>query len=310
MIILLALCGGVVAFLILYLFFAMRLAPQARRKQRNRIILYASNTPKPTTDLDNLEKTPFFERAILPLFDSISQQLIHLAPTQIHNVFRKRIIQAGKQNIWNVNIFVSFWVISLISGGVIATLLALMCQLPTFRLIAFCLLGVFIGGLLPIAILDSLIRKRQAIIRRELPDVMDLLCVSVQAGLSFDTALVNITQRMKGPFIDECNRMLRDVRMGMTHHNALTNLAARCNLQEVYLFTSAIIQSERLGVSMGKTLLIQADNMRERRRQYIKAQSVKAPLKIIFPLIIFIFPAIFVVTLLPAILNIIKIFQK
>ena len=114
---------------------------------------------------------------------------------------------------------------------------------------------------------------------------------------------------MKGAFVEECDRMLRDVRMGMTRKAALQNMAKRCNLQEIQLFTTAIIQSERLGTSMGKTLTVQADNMRERRMQRAKAAALKAPIKIIFPLVLFIFPALFVVVLLPTLLNLLATFH-
>jgi len=141
---------------------------------------------------------------------------------------------------------------------------------------------------------------------RQLPEVLDLLCVSVQAGLSFDAALRKITVRMKGPLIDEFKHFQDDVRMGMIRRNAMKNLAARCDLQDVSLFMTALIQAEKLGSSMGKTLKNQADNIRERRRQYIKAKAMRAPIKILFPLILFIFPAIFVVTLFPALLSLLK----
>ena len=135
---------------------------------------------------------------------------------------------------------------------------------------------------------------------------MDLLCVSVQAGLSFDGALMKITERMKGPLVDEFRRMQDDVRMGIVRRTALRSMAARCDVQDVSLFTTSIIQAERLGTSMGKTLKNQADNIRERHRQYVKAEAMKAPVKIIFPLVAFIFPAFFVVALMPAILSLMK----
>ena len=138
---------------------------------------------------------------------------------------------------------------------------------------------------------------------KQLPDVLDMLCVSVQAGLSFDGAMTKLTDKMHGPLIDECRKMLRDVRMGMTRKLALTNMAERCNIQDIHLFTAAVIQSDRLGVSMSKTLQIQAENMRERRRQNIKEAALKAPIKMLFPLILFILPALFIVVLLPSLLN-------
>ena len=167
------------------------------------------------------------------------------------------------------------------------------------------LLGI-LGGLMPVVFLNTTIQRRQKQIEHQLPEVLDLLCVSVQAGLSFDAALSKITARMKGPFIDECRRMQDDIRMGVVRRTAMRSMADRCGLEDVSLFMTSIIQAERLGTSMGKTLKNQADNIRERRRQYVKAQAMKAPVKIVFPLVLFIFPAIFVVTLVPSLLYLLK----
>ena len=161
-------------------------------------------------------------------------------------------------------------------------------------------LGVFLGAAVPFAILNSKIRERQKKIRKQLPEFLDLLCVSVQAGLSFDGAVAKMIKRMKGPLIDEFNRMQQDVSLGMTHQYALTNLAKRCDLEEIYLFTTSIIQAEKLGTSMTRTLKTQADNMRDRHRQRVKTEAMKAPVKILFPMIAFIFPSMFVVLLFPA----------
>ena len=129
-----------------------------------------------------------------------------------------------------------------------------------------------------------MIAVRQKEIRRALPEFLDLLCVSVQAGLSFNGAITKITSRMKGALIDELKRFQSDVSLGMTHQYALTQIAKRCNLEEMYLFTSSVIQ---------------ADNMRDRHRQFVKAEAMKAPVKIIFP-------SVFVVVLFPAILSFLK----
>ena len=120
---------------------------------------------------------------------------------------------------------------------------------------------------------------------------------------SFDGAMTKVADKMQGALIDECSKMLRDIRMGMTRRQALTNMADRCQLQEVHLFVAAVVQSDRLGVSIGKTLLIQSENMRERRRQAIKEQAMKAPVKILLPLVLFIFPTLFIIALLPTVLS-------
>ena len=161
-------------------------------------------------------------------------------------------------------------------------------------------IGIFMGAAVPFAVLNSKIRQRQRSIRKQLPEFLDILCVSVQAGLSFDGAVLKMVRRMKGPLIEEFRRMQNDVALGMTHQYALTAMARRCDIEEIYLFTTSVIQAEKLGTSMTRTLKTQADNMRERHRQYVKSEALKAPVKILFPMILFIFPSMFIVLLFPA----------
>ena len=132
----------------------------------------------------------------------------------------------------------------------------------------------------------------------------------MQAGLSFDGAVGKMIKRMKGPLVDEFKRAQNDVALGMTHQYALTHLARRCDLEEVYLFTTSVIQSEKLGTSIARTLKDQADNMRDRHRQHVKAEALKAPVKIIFPMVLFIFPSIFVILLFPAMVSLIRAFTE
>lgn len=140
----------------------------------------------------------------------------------------------------------------------------------------------------------------------QLPDVLDLLSISVQAGLSLDAAIRQMVERMKGPLIDEFRRMLRDTRMGMTRRRSMQLMSKRCGVQEIQLFVMSVTQSERLGASMSDTLQIQADNMRDVRRQRARNLAMKAPLKIIFPLVFCIFPALFLVVLAPSVLSLMQ----
>ena len=229
-----------------------------------------------------------------------------LTPLRLRPIIQKRLLLAGKSREWSIAEFFG----SCLLGAVVMWLFALVmvrngAYAPVQKAMMVFLLGI-LGGLMPVVFLNTTIQRRQKQIEHQLPEVLDLLCVSVQAGLSFDAALSKITARMKGPFIDECRRMQDDIRMGVVRRTAMRSMADRCGLEDVSLFMTSIIQAERLGTSMGKTLKNQADNIRERRRQYVKAQAMKAPVKIVFPLVLFIFPAIFVVTLVPSLLYLLK----
>lgn len=257
--------------------------------------------------LEKLEDVPLFERAIAPLLQYLGRHLSRLTPASVRAMLERRLMLAGKQYVWHVNTFAAIW----FASGLVGLFLGFFYitnhpDMAFVQRFSFVIILTVAGNALPFLVLHTLITKRQKELLRQLPEVLDLLCVSVQAGLSFDASVTRIAERMHGAFIDECNKMLRDMRMGMNRRTALQNLAKRCDLQDIHLFVAAILQSDRLGTSMGKTLETQAANMRERRMQYAKGQALKAPIKIIFPLVIFIFPALFVVVLMPTVLVLMK----
>ena len=302
--------GAIIVFMLLYFFVMTRLVPKTQMHQRLRKLQYGSQAQAERASDSNLADIPFVERTIVPLFQSISKMLLVFAPKGIYERIERRIILAGKQGVWSVSSFACGWVLSVGACLMLAFLFVSGRDFPFIQRVALLALGGAMGALLPFAMLNSIIRKRQKLILRQLPEFLDLLCVSVQAGLSFDSGVTKILSRMKGPFIDECERMQRDMRMGMMRKHSLQQMARRCDVPEVYLFTTAIIQAERLGTSMANTLVIQAENMRERRRQAAKAEALRAPVKILFPLVLFIFPALFVIVLLPSVLSLMKFFMK
>ena len=248
----------------------------------------------------------FSERVIQPIWDSIDERLQKFAPNEIRLQLEDKIFRAGKTGVWDVRRFVTIWCIMIVAGVVFAIFFMRGQELHPLQQVIVIFLGGFVGGLLPFAFLNSKIRQRRKMLRRQLPEFLDLLCVSVQAGLSFDGAVAKIVMRMKGPLIDEFKRFQNDVGLGMTHQYALTQVARRCDLEEVYLFTTSVIQAEKLGTSMTRTLKVQADNMRDRHRQWVRGEAMKAPVKIIFPMVLFIFPSIFVVLLFPSVITIVR----
>ncbi len=298
--------GALVVFLLLRFIVKTRLVPETQMHQRLRRLKYGSQQQTERASAKTLSDIPFMERTIAPLLRSIQEMLLFFAPQGIHDRLEHRIMLAGKQGVWSVTAFVCGWVLSVAVCVLLTFFLVSDADMPFIQRAALLVLGGVVGALLPFALLNSIIRERQKQIIRQLPEFLDLLCVSVQAGLSFDSGIAKIVARMKGPFIEECERMQRDVRMGMMRKHSMQQMARRCDVQEVYLFTTSIIQAERLGTSIANTLVNQADNMRERRRQAAKAEALRAPVKIVFPLVLFIFPALFVIVLLPSLLFLLK----
>lgn len=176
---------------------------------------------------------------------------------------------------------------------------------PTF-LVEICLIAWFFPRLM----LDSKITKRQKQIRKCMPDAVDLLTVSVEAGLGFDSALQRVAAKMSGPLCEEFRHYLRSVRMGAHRRIALKEMGQRVGIPELNSFVVAIVQADQLGVSIGKVLRVQSEEMRRRRRQKAEELAMKAPIKMLFPLIFCIFPSIFLVLLGPAAINIMNLFMS
>lgn len=316
----LSIFGGIFWFIFIFLILYANQTPEAHVRRRlklfikvaeeSRIKLNKKTEPVDKkvieTPPDPFAKQDFSERVIKPILFWIENNLQKLAPAELHKMLEERIFRAGKQGVWSVQRLAAFWVLSSAVGTLLAFIFIQHSNLQVTQNIIILILGTFAGAIFPFLIINSKIKERQRLLRRQLPEFLDLLCVSVQAGLSFDGAVSKIVSRMKGVLVDEFKRMLNDTNLGMTHQHALTQMARRCDLEEIYLFTTSVIQAEKLGTSMARTLKMQADNMRDRHRQYVKAEALKAPVKMIFPMVIFIFPSIFVVLLFPAILILLK----
>ena len=153
--------------------------------------------------------------------------------------------------------------------------------------------------------LKSKIKKRKLLIQKQLPEVLDLLSVSMEAGLGFDASLQRISGRAKGPLIDEFDATCREITLGRPRAEALRNFEQRCGLEEVKSFVSSIIQAEQLGISLKNVLKSQAQQMRLLKKQKVEEKAMKAPVKIILPLVFFVFPVLFIILLGPAVIQII-----
>jgi tight adherence protein C len=163
-----------------------------------------------------------------------------------------------------------------------------------------------IGFLVPDVVVTLSTRTRRERIRIELPDALDLLAVSVEAGLGLDGAITKLTEHMSGPLVEEFALTLGEMRIGEARHEALRSMAERVPSRELAAFVRSVIQADQLGISLGRILRVQAADSRLRRQQAAEEKAMKAPIKMLFPTVLFIFPAMFIVILGPALLNLAK----
>ncbi len=246
-------------------------------------------------------------RLVLPLFRTPVQLLQHMLPTTMLTRIEERLVLAGEP--MTVSAFLTMQLISV--GAFIALPLLLFVgggggMSPLKMLVAVCFLVA--GGMLPQMWLRSRVSARQKVIIKSLPDAFDLITTCVEAGLGLDAALSRVSEKVEGPFADELKRTLRDISLGKMRRDALIELGDRTGVPDLISFVRAVIQAEQMGSSVGTVLRVQAEQLRVRRRQRAEEQAYKAPVKMIFPLILCIFPTLFIVILGPAIITIMNDF--
>ena len=194
-------------------------------------------------------------------------------------------------------------ILSTLVIGIGVALLALATGRVQLALV-FGLGGAALGFMAPEFWLGGRGRKRSLEMVLQLPDALDLLTISVEAGLGFDAALAKVVEKMEGPLVNEFRQALAEIRMGRTRREALRDVATRADAQPVSNFIGAIVQAEQLGVPIAKVLQIQSQQLRIERRQRAEEMAAKAPVKMLFPMVGCIFPTIFIVILGPAIVTI------
>ena len=264
-----------------------------------------------TMQAKNLEEIelqqPFLDRTLRPLVNRFSGGISRVSSASFSATTEKRLALAGNPG----ELRVADWLgIKAISSVVFAILFFLLFNflLGTGFVIALLIgvAGIAFGYIAPEFWLGRRVRARQHAILLQIPDALDLLTISVRAGLGFDAALGKVVEKMSGPLTDEFRRALAEVRMGKARRDALRDIVPRTDVGPLTNFIGAIIQAEQLGVSISKVLQVQSEQLRIERRQRAEEMANKAPIKMLFPLVGCIFPSLFVVILGPAIILIIK----
>lgn len=256
---------------------------------------------------DEVLSTGISERAIAPIIENLGKFALRFTPQGWVNKAQKKLVYAGMADRMDGNTWAAFRIMALIGVLVMFFVVQSAFGTPIQKLMLFgVLMGIgFVG---PEAILNRRIDERRKDMEKSLPDLIDLLVISVEAGLGFEAAMGRVTQAVPGELSREFTRTLQETRVGVSRHKALRALAERTDVDDLNAFVLALIQADQFGVSIARMLRVQADEMRVRRRQRAQEKAFAAPVKLVFPLVLCIFPSMFVVLLGPAAINIATVF--
>jgi len=252
---------------------------------------------------------PLTERVLGPALDAAADRIVAMLPQSVLDGLKRKLILAGEP--MNLG---GFLTVAALSAGLFVVLgFALVVAsgggFQANELLLLVALGS-VGLALPYLWLINRIRRRQSIITKSLPDSFDLVTTCVEAGLGLDAALARVAEKVEGPFAEELSRTLREVGMGRMRRDALQELGERTGVPDLITFVNAVVQAEQMGTGIGQVLRVQSEQLRLRRRQRAEEMANQAPVKMVFPLVLCIFPTLFMVILGPAAITLYENFSK
>jgi tight adherence protein C len=241
-------------------------------------------------------------RLLGPLATSFGTSLQRVLPVNVVQGIRKRLLQAGEPTtVAGFLAIAGACVVTMTAFAIVMMMSSSLAGFMKFAVVGLCLA---MGVMLPKVWLENRVRLRQKVILKSLPDAFDLITTCVEAGLGLEAALARVAEKVQGPFGEELTVMLQDVALGKLRRDALREVAERTGVPDLTSFINAVIQAETMGTSIAAVLRVQADQMRIRRRQRAEQEAQAAPIKMMFPLVLFIFPTMFIVILGPAAISI------
>ena len=280
--------------------------PSRQREGSIRRAAHYGESRRRVSDHANVQS--FRDRALVPMSTGLARFVLRINPRSTIDSINLKLLSAGMGRTLSPTTFLAAKGLlaagGFVAGGAMTTVTGKGFGGGLAISLCFALVGFFI----PDAWVTMKARSRKEKVRAELPDALDLLAVSVEAGLSFDGAISKLTEHMHGPLAQEFSLTLGEMRIGESRSEALKKMSQRVDTPEIAAFTRAIIQADQLGISLGRILKVQAQDTRNRRQAAAEERAMKAPIKMLFPTVIFIFPAMFVVILGPAFLNLSKLF--
>jgi tight adherence protein C len=257
----------------------------------------ADLAPAPITP----SEAPFGDRVMFPILGGITNAFVQILPHTLVANTRRQLLAAGSPMSAQA-FFTIVLLCAVFFPGAALLLLATAESIPTLGIIAL-VCFVFAGLAVPFLMLRRRVRARKLKIWKSLADAFDMITVCVEAGLGLDAALRQVAEKMRGPLADEIAIVLREVGIGRPRREALEDMAYRVDVPEISTFVNAVVQAEQLGTSLGRVLRAQSVSLRVKRRQRAEETARKAPVKMVFPLVLFIMPTFFIVTIGPVVIH-------
>ena len=299
---------------LLFCLLVTALGPRAQKKDKIRSRLDDLGQDVFRADLlrDEELSKPFAERVLKPLLHRLTGLFSMIVPIQGMTPVgmdrqKKLLMQAG----WAISVeeYMVIHLMCMVCGGLLGLMLALFSHLPLFNTILSVVVGLFAGYTLLRYGCSAVATRRKTAMERQLPDMLDLLSVSVAAGLGFERAMLHIINTMEGPLIDEFTVTYREMSMGRSRKDALALLGERCGVEDLTSVTGALIQAGDLGIPIRNVLQTQATAIRHAHRSKVQEKAAKVSTKILLPMIAFIFPVLIIVLLGPSLITIVEVFQ-
>jgi tight adherence protein C len=304
-----ALAGALIACAVLLVVLGLRPARSPQVDLLEARLAQFTEAGRAVQSLAEVEMTlPFFDRVFRPVLERWGRRLAASSGQQRTQMLQEKLNLSGRPWGLTVGGFLVIRIISVIICGFLGLAVGSLMGLKMPTYLAGPGFGLIIGYLLPDSMLSRRMKARQKEILLALPSALDLLTISVEAGLGFDAALGRVCEKYRNALSAEFNQVLNEIRLGRPRLEALDDMGSRNKVEELNSFIQAVIQSEQLGVGIANVLRIQSEEIRRRRRQRAEETGQKAPLKMLFPMVCCIFPTLFVVLLGPAALSLISEF--
>lgn len=299
-------------FLLVYLLVLIPMEKKSQAKRRVQDLMNMENKKNESAHVsleETKSKESFRKRVLVPVWMEAKKGLAKRMPGNQAEKLDKQLVQAGNPFQMKGADYRMVQLVFLLGMPVLSVFYGFLLGVRNENLFVFIFIGIAIGIVLPRHYIKMKIANRKKQATKELPDFVDLLSVSLEAGLGFDSALSKVIGKQDGVLASEFRRCLEELRLGLTRKEALIGVRDRLDVEEISVFINSVLRAEKLGVGMVQVLRILTIDVRERRRQKAEETAMKAPIKILFPLVFFIFPSLFIVILGPVAIQLINTFK-